>query len=561
MKNYWILTRLMLKNMAASMNPFNGMYENGQKKRRAILRVFGIAALALYGLGFIVFLEVEIFNLIESMTASPMGMLPDQKAIVPAMAILMGMMITLVLGLFQGLSELYQGKDAPFLAVLPLSSRQVFAARLTSLYVCELLVNLLLMGPAFVLYMIRTRSVLPVALTGLPVFLLTPVIPLCIVALLSALLMRLSFVSRHRESITLILSMLIAVAYAAGVTMFSNRSTGGQGAFAGLVTGLMQENGLMNQMLRVFPPAQWAANGLLGDMPKLLLLLGVSAAAVCAVVALVGPGYLDQALSTTEQTVVTRKSRGRVSMEAHSVLRTLHALEWKQLLRTPSWLYNGLAGVIMFPLMIGIGMFTGLSGSPEGLEGIRVLLAGVDPAYIVAFGAALLCMGSMVNPVVSTAISREGGNWPFALSLPVYQADRFMAKLLAGMEINLICSVLIAAVCLVLGRLSVPAVLGALLLALIVDWAVAAASLWVDARHPHFKWMNEMEAIKKNFNQVFGMLIWLAFVALCVGAGILCWRFGPTGFMLGILGMAMLQAILSTMLLFSVAPRTAVLSE
>lgn len=568
MKNYWILTRLMLKNLASSMNPFNGVYEDGQKKRKAIFRALGVGLLALYGLGFIVFLEIRIFGIIESVSAGlSAGMkaqglvLQNPMYLVPALAILMAMMVTLILGLFQGLGELYQGKDAPFLAVLPLSSRQVFAARLTSLYVTELLVNLLLLGPAFVLYAVKSHTVMPVALTALPVFLLTPAIPLSVVALLSALLMRLSFFSRHREAITLALSMLIAIAYATGVTLVSNRSTGGEQAFEELVSGLVQPNGLAVSMLRIFPPALWALNGLTGSVPYLLLLMGVSAAALAVVILLVGPGYLDQALSTSEQTVVTRKSRGPVRMESHSVLRTMHSLEWKRLMRTPSWVYNGLAGVIMFPLMMGIGLYMGLKNSPEGLLGVRAALSLVDPLYIVVFGAAALCMGSMVNPVVSTAVSREGGNWPFALSLPVNQNDRFLAKILCGMEINAICSVLIGAVAYGIMQVPLTAVLGALILALLVDWAVAAASLWVDASHPRFKWMNEMEAIKKNFNQVTGMLIWLGFVSLCVIAGIFCWRFGTVGFYLGVLGTAFLEALLSTLLVFRAARKTTMLNE
>ena len=38
MRNYWILTRVMLKNMMSSLNPFASIYETKQKKSRAILK-------------------------------------------------------------------------------------------------------------------------------------------------------------------------------------------------------------------------------------------------------------------------------------------------------------------------------------------------------------------------------------------------------------------------------------------------------------------------------------------------------------------------------------------
>lgn len=568
MKNYWILTRLMLKNMAASMNPFTGIYEDGQKKQKAIFRMLGIAALALFGIGSVIYLEIQLFNFAGSMgeqlnagfkAAGMQAQFDDPMKLIPGLAIMACMLITLVMGLFQGLSELYQGKDAPFLAVLPLSSRQIYGARITSLYVSELLVNLLLMGPAFILYAIKSGSVLPVALTAIPVFLLVPLIPLAAVALLSALLMRVSVISKHRESITMILSLALAMAYSIGISVFNGSSDGTQSS--AMLQSIMEPNGLVNSVLRAFPPAQWALRGLMGDIPQLLLLFGVSAAATLPVIFLIGPGYLDQALSTTERTVVAHGSRNAGRMASHSVLRTLHSLEWKMLLRTPSWLFNGLAGVLIFPIVMGFGIFSGLSRSPEGLDYIRAQLAGVHPAYIIVFGAALLGFGSMVNPVVSTAVSREGGSWPFALALPVRQADRFMAKLLVGSEINLLCSLLIGIVSAVIMGIPVQHVAAALALAMLVDWAAAAGSLWIDATHPHFKWTNEMEAIKKNFNQVIGMVVWVVCVALCVVVGIFSWRLGPDGFCACVMGMALAEALFTSWMVFAAAEKTAVLAE
>ena len=100
----------------------------------------------------------------------------------------------------------------------------------------------------------------------------------------------------------------------------------------------------------------------------------------------------------------------------------------------------------MFPLMIGIGFFAGVSKAGEGIEGLRMLIAEVDPCYVGLITAGVLMFGCMVNPVVSTAISREGGRWPFALTLPVRQQVRFRAKLAVGVEINVVCAVMIAVV-------------------------------------------------------------------------------------------------------------------
>ncbi len=501
MKNYLLLTRLMLKNFAASMNPFADRYADGKKKKSGAGKAILFTMLALYGIGFMLWIEIQLFNLVSA---------AHNALLLPTLAIFLSMLLTLVLGLFQGLSDLYQGKDAPFLATLPVTSPQVFAAKLTSLYVTELLIDAAIALPAFVLYAVKTGRVLPTALTAIPVWLLLPAIPLAAVSLLSALLMRISGFAKHREAVTMVLSMALAIAYSLLIT----RSNTSDGDLADTLSALLVENGLTDKVASILPPVKWAAHGFAGEVPMLLLFAAACAAAFAFTVILVGPGYLEQALASTEQTTGGKGSRHAREMRSGSVLQALHATEWKRLLRTPAWVFNGLAGVIMFPLMFGVGISMGFAQSGAN-ETFAMLMTQIPPAYIAIFGGLLMAMGSMVNPVVSTAVSREGGNWPFALSLPVRQEDRYMAKLLVGMEINAICSVMIAIVLTVMGGLPLWAVLLALLLSLVIDLAVAAISLWRDAYHPNFRWTNETQAIKQNFNQMWGMLYWLAAIALC----------------------------------------------
>ena len=548
MKNYWILTRVMLKNMMSSLNPFASIYETKQKKSRAILKTLVLLLVIIGALASVIYIEYLLYKGLNRL---------QMKTMLPGLAIFSGMALTLVMGLFQGLSELFQGKDAPFLAVLPLTSRQVFAARLTTLYLSECEINALICVPAFVLYAVGSGSAWPVALTGLPVLLMMPLIPLSIVALIASLLMRIGAFARHRETIVMVLSMGLAILYSASVTM----SSGTINDPSELAQLLMSQETLIHRLTRAFPPVEWALQGLTGNWGMLLLLAAVSAACVAALLYLVGPGYLNQALSSTEKTVKrTRKSAGGYGWKRHGSLSALHSLEWKEVLRTPAWAYNALAGVVMFPLMISIGMLTGVSNADEnGLEGFRMLIASVDQGYAAVVTAGVLMVGSMVNPAVSTAISREGGRWPFALTLPVQQKTRFLAKLMVGVEINLVCSALLAVVAWVLVRINPLWLLGALALSWLVSIASGAISLWVDAVRPQLTWASEMEAIKKNFNQVFGMLLWVVLVALCVIPAVFLWKHGSGITMLGIAGVALAETAVSLWLLFRQAEKHAVL--
>ena len=548
MKYYWILTRVMMRNMLFSLNPFAQTASDSRKKSRLVVRAI-LRLLVIFGaIASIIYLEYAI-----SQAADSAG-LPD--ILLPAIAILVSSAFALVVGLFQGLSELFQGKDAPFLAVLPLTSRQVFAARLTTLYLSELALDALLCLPAFVLYAMGTGSAMPVMLTALPTLLLLPLIPLGIVALVASLLMRLSVFARNRDSVTMALSAAFAIAYSLCVTM-TNASDSDP---AKAMIALLSQQGILDRLSRFYPPMQWATQGFTGNIGMLVLFALVSVAAAAGVILLVGPGYLNQALSSSEKTVVHRKKSKGTHWEKHGTLATLHALEWREILRTPAWAYNSLIGVLMFPLMIAVGMFTGVSrGDPQGLAGFRQMLLNVDPGYIALVVSGVLMFGSMVNPAVSTSISREGSRWPFALTFPVRQRTRFAAKLLVGLEINLVCSLMIAVVAWFIIRLNMPWLLAALGISFLVGLAAAAISLWVDALHPHLQWASEMEAIKKNFNQVYGMLLWVVLVALCVVPAVLLWKRGG-GIALGAVALvALLEAFLALFLLSRVTEKNTVL--
>ena len=550
MKNYGLLTRVMLRNMLVSMNPMSGNYADGKKKRTAWIRAILLGLLALGALASVIYLEYLLFKGLRYMR---------MPILLPGLAIFVSMMFATVMGLFQCLSELFQGKDAPFLAVLPLTSRQVFAARMTTLYVSELAMDALLCLPAFVLYAVGQGSAWPVALTGLPVLLFLPVIPLSVVALLASLLMQVSAFSRHREAITMFLSVVAALAYSLSVTMMNSRNMD----MGHALSMLASNEGLLNGILNAFPPALWAAKGLTGNFGQLALFLAVSLACAAGLIWTVGPGYLNQALSSTEKTVSHRKSRGGFSWRSSSAFRALHRLEWQEILRTPSWAYNALLGVVMFPVMICIGFLGGFSRAAEmeGVAGFRQLLAGVHPGYVALVTAGVLAFGAMVNPAVSTAISREGGRWPFALTLPVRQRTRFLAKLAVGMEINAVCIILIAAVAWFLVRMPILWLLAALAVAMMIGFASAALSLWVDGLRPQLSWATEMEAIKKNFNQVIGMMLWMVLTALCVIPAVLLWDRGGGIALAGVAGVGLLECVAAMLLLNRATEKNTVLPE
>ena len=548
MKNYWLLTRVMIKTMLASMDPRNSLYTDGRKKQHAVFRSALVALTALFGLGSVIYLEYLIF---QGLT------LLKLPVMLPSLAILLSMLLTIWMGLFQCLSELFQGKDAPFLAMLPLTSQQTFCARLTTLYLFEIAADALICLPAFIMYAVGQGNAWPITLTGLPILLFLPLIPLSGMVLVASLLMRLTFISRHREGLTMALSIIFVIAYSVGITLMNS----GDMETADIVAMLTRSNGLIDYMLRIFPPALWAVKGLTGEWLMLLLFAAVSLLCAATVILLCGPGYLEQALSSTENTVHRAKRHSGSVWHHTTSFRALHRLEWREILRTPSWAYNCLVCALLIPVMFFIGFFSEFSRSAEGMGALADHFAQIDPGFKALFSGVVIMFGSLSSPAVSTAISREGGKWPFALTLPVPQQTRFHAKLLVGLEINLVSMTAISGVIWFLTRIPFIWLSAAFLFALLVSQAAAMFSLWVDASRPFLSWATENDALRKNFNQVLSMLLWFALVGLCFLPVILLWHDGGTVALAGAMGVAALETISGGLLVHRAAQRNRYLPE
>ena len=540
MKVYLLLTRLMLKNTLSGMNPLRQL-KDGKKGKSAAKSALLILVL-LFALGSVVYLEYEVYGILRQM---------HQEALLPAMAFILAVISSLVLGLFQSLSELYQGRDVSWLAVLPAGSGQIYAAKLTNLYVSDLLVNIPIVLPAAILYLIDQDAWILPALRLIPVFLFLPVLPLAIVALLSFLLMKLSGFARHRDQAVTFLSVLFMLAYLLFCSTMG-ATLGGDGANA-VADVLTRPNGLLQSMSSAFPPARWAANGFVESLSMMLLFCLVSAAGMGVCFLLTSKGYLDCAVSAGEQTKNVTRSKKKVSGRSVSPLRALMRLEWRDILRTQSYLLNGVLGCLIMPIALMIGVLTGLGRqqiSAEEVSGsLSEAVGKLDAGLLIAIMTGLFFLCTMVNQLPATAISREGRHYPFALSLPVTQKERMLAKLLVSMTLNLISMLLLCIPVAIVAPIPLPYVLAGLVLALILSVCPAAVSMMLDARHPKLNWMTETEAMKSNFNSFFCIILWIASAAAVGLIIFLLSRLGPAATLIGLIVSVLLICAVSLFLL------------
>ena len=506
MTGFFALLRLQLLSRYADLKPQNLKTALKEKKGRTIGMFVAIAFLIIYLAVVLYIVETNMIDLLIQMRS------PE---IMITMAVMLATAGTLIMSFFFVLSSLYLGRDAAYLAALPLKSRTILAAKLTQVWISETCIDALLILPACILYGVKTGADFSFYLRMIPVWLLVALMPICIIAFVSSLLIRLSALWKHREVLLTVSGIVLLVAYM--ILMMNVGNITGDAADGGemMKKFLTDNSARIAGMTKMFPPAAWAAEGMLGqNMGMYLVWILISLAAPVFTVWLLGYSYRTLSMLQTETPGSGKKKyTGKESFASGSQLKACIMREAKVILRVPSYATNILP-VCFMPLLMVI-MLLVVGRNAGGSEGLGKLI-GTLPEVIVmgALAAVMAYMGGM-NPALSTAVTREGKGHGFLTALPVPDMTFIRAKFIVGYSLSAL-GMLAAGIALIIlyPAFKLPAIL-ALVLCLLFSYVNSALALSRDIKKPRLDWVTEQEAVKQNFGVLISMLIsWGILIAL-----------------------------------------------
>jgi ABC-2 type transport system permease protein len=415
---------------------------------------------------------------------------------------------TLIMSFFFVLSSLYLGRDAAYLAALPLKSRTILSAKLTQVWISETCIDALLLLPACILYGVKVGVDAGFWLRLIPVWLLIALLPICIIAFVGSLIIRVSALWKHREMVMTVGGIALMVGYM--ILMMNLGGATGDSVESGemLQRFMMDNTARIEGMTSMFPPAAWAAKGLLGkDYGQFALWIAVSLAAPVITVWLLGYVYRKLSLLQTETPEGgKRKLTGRESFSAGSQFSACCKREIVSILRTPSYATNILP-ISFMPLLMVIMMFVIGNRAGGSGETLNTVMEKLNPALIMSILAAVLAYMAGMNPALSTAVTREGKGHGFLTALPIPAKTIIGAKFAVGFSLALI-GVLAAsvAVIIIFPKFAVQAIL-AFILCVLFSYVNSVLALNRDIRKPRLDWVTEQEAVKQNFGVLISMLI------------------------------------------------------
>lgn len=396
----------------------------------------------------------------------------------------------------------FREKTAP----LPLPGAALPLSRLLGLYLCDLTLCVLLLGPGLILYALTIRPGFVFWAAALWGLLLAPLLPLavaCGLGTLTALAVRRL---RHKN----LLAGLLLVAFTMAILVWSMSLTSLPANADGADLMAMMEPALA-AAASGYLPALWFGQTLTGSTASLAALSLVSLLPAALAVWTVTANYarLCEALHAPAGRRRTARKAG-----VHSPLTALYLREVRRYFSCSNWFANTVVGYLLmavFPLLL-------LFGGSQVLQSLELTQETVG-----LFLPVILGLMAVLMPVTSCSVSLEGAQWPLVRTLPVRTRDLLLAKILLNLTIALPCWT----VAVIGGFLAVrPQGLSILWLVLVPAlYCVfgAAAALRINLAFPQLHWQTETQAVKQSAAVLLSMLAGFA----AAGVPWICLLFFP----------------------------------
>lgn len=511
MNKYIILTKVMFKSLDAKMAVQRGKNGKVNVKQLLLLLLIVVAFLPLAGsIGTIVAVAYDMLAAL------------NQEAVVLGIGFAVVSMAVFFFGIFYIMSVFYFSRDIENLLPLPLKPMHILGAKFTVTLFYEYLTELLFLAPIIVVYGIKSGSGVVYYLFSLIVFLILPVVPLVYASLINMVVMRVTNIARDKDKFRII-GGIVAMLFAVGMNFYIQKFAS-SGMSVERVQQLLQQgnNSLLGTISKLFPTNRpgilaLANSGSLEGLLQLLLFIAGNLLFV-AIFLLVGERFYFKGVVGVTQATASKKRLSRESFNKLAVqsssLKSYTIKELKLLFRTPIYFMNCVLMNFLWPFFLLLPFIT----QPEQFKAIRELNGLTEHAggIILAGAFALSLFVSSTNAIASTAISREGQNLFVCRYLPVSFERQINAKVLAGIIVSLIGTVMMLGVAVLLVRVPVYFIVLAFIVSLLSIVFCNYLGILIDLNYPKLNWDNEQKAVKQNLNVLINMLLCIVVAAIPV---------------------------------------------
>ncbi|GHT57159.1 hypothetical protein FACS1894109_08450 [Spirochaetia bacterium] len=482
---------LLLKIQALGFFGINRLFH----EKKAKVKTFFIAlGLLLLGLVFV------SYSVMIAIGCAALGM----AGAVPSLMLLLCTMISFFAFITQSSGVLFGFRDYELLMSLPIKKNVIVVSRLCSLYVLEFIFSLVFLLPALVVYGIIEGATVLVWVMIFLSPLIVPLLPMTAAFIIAAALALVSRHFRHRNIVTVILSVSFVIAVM--VWSFSLSASSSEEMIS-LITNLE------GRIFRFYPVAVLYDKAIAGGSGIHFFwfaLLSCLPLALFTLILAKSYGRINSALSAGKGRGVYHLSDAAGGKHIHGSFYALYVRELRRFASSPVYMLNaGIGAVLLITAAISF-LFTDMSAI-EASFGLPWFLSRTS--FALPFFPAIF---AAMTTSTSASISLEGKTRWLISSLPVKTGRIFAAKIALNLTI-MVPAILIAAPlfarALFLAGMSLAFVF---ITPLVYAILTAVLGLAINLRFPKYDWTTEQQAVKQSASVILTMLAGFAVVLLPV---------------------------------------------
>lgn len=421
--------------------------------------------------------------------------------------------VTSIIVVFQALRNangvVFGFADYETICALPVKNKNVVWAKLTYVYLENLVYFILFVVPVSVVYGVLSHSGIGFYLRTAAGILLSPALPVALgLAVGTAVAV---FAARFKKSnvLSVILSFAFMAAYFAFVFMMSDEN-------AEIIASVA------TKIANVYPVADLYANGIVRfDGIKFLIFAGLSIVIFCLYMSLISKFY-----AKINRAIMYKKSGGGKVVEVKSSTsgKVLLKREFGKWINTPGYVLNSAMGAVMLIIMtvlvaIKLNGVSEIDKTVQSKEDYKALIAMLDYAKSFIPLVPVLCVGMCYY--CGSSISIEGKSVWIIKSLPVDPKEVFKAKI----RLNLIITILPTVIsCVVFGvalKLNIVEIILCIIAS--VSYCVTSAmfGLFVNIKKHNYDWQSAVEVIKRGAASTICVLVGM-FIFIPLGIILAC---------------------------------------
>lgn len=428
--------------------------------------------------------------------------------ILPAYLILLVSLVILVFSIFKAGDILFQRNSYDILVSLPVKSSTIVISRFIRLYVENVLLAVVVMLPACVVFGVLMKPVWSFYVIGMMATLFIPLLPITISVFVGALIKAISSRSKHKNFVSVILSVALVVGIMLGSMQFSSLADNiDMSAFKNML------DMVLDVINCIYPPAIWLGNAMLtGNFVTCLALICGSILFTGIVIGVLSLNYTwicDGIFSTS-----ARHDYQMEHLKSSNMLGTLYKREFKRYFASSVYVTNTIMSPIMGLLFAGAMLFV----TPERLEamaadlysqmGVMLHMRSMLPVAL----AATFC----IIPITAVSISMEGKQWWIIKTLPIRTKTLLDSKLL--MNLSIVAPFYVVSVIMIAIGQKVSAV-ELVWLIFVPLFSIVFSCVFgqtVNLKLPVFDWENEVTVVKQSASMFIGGIVpFFLMIILC----------------------------------------------